>query len=561
MRGLALAGLLVHAVLCEPLKWETYKLNHADAKHFIVTEAKIDGRAGHQLRVVRFSQGHPSAHIVLLPPAPGQGSQYWEGELAKLARIYSRDYVLYAPDLRGTLHASPFTDTRDERWNRSDVSSLESKDGSLRLPDISVAGLASDVGALLDRIREEAGFTGTVHLHARSFGTLVAICLLEKREREFASVMFESMLPAGSWEAPANDLAFLERCDADEFCRQHFGGKDGLQARSMLLAVGSSPSLNKCTKAIVEAFDKRKSGPLGGAQASSLRVFELLMPFLHGRVKAGKYHSAMLVLPFLQNAYSCPDPAGFATDILPKFVQAAEEAGYSRFEHFDRDVDVNRLMNVFLMMGEVFGLGSAKDHPCQAPLALGFSSPCVLFKYYSRYLKTFKEVLGRRSADYSLAKSAHTSLFFVGGALDLLTPLRATEEIYERSEGKAKRLIAFSNLGHHPLSDDVCSSQVGSEFLGRASAEATDLCLREANEKGLDWTFAELASLPAGKWWVCSAAAAKNAKPAPVPAEPWNWWLVGAGALGGLLLCAVVVAVAGIAWRMGRAARLSSLNA
>jgi hypothetical protein len=187
-----------------------------------------------------------------------------------------------------------------------------------------------------------------------------------------------------------------------------------------------------------------------------------------------------------------------------KFVKDAKNP-FSRYTTFGREVDINRFSNTYLIMYEVFNMGLEKDHPCQGAAPLGLASPCILYKYYSKYAKQFKKILEKHSHNYSIAKNSQTRMFFIGGALDLVTPLSTTSEFHEKSTGKEKRLLEFQTLGHHPLSEGVCAKEIGQEILGKSGPSDTDACMKRVNAEQLDWTMPKIKYILG--WWAGKKAA------------------------------------------------------
>ncbi|PJF18393.1 hypothetical protein PSACC_01808 [Paramicrosporidium saccamoebae] len=481
------------------LKWETYKPKDVDATKYIITAAKLNTGQSHETRVVRFSRGHPSAHIFLLPPAPGQGAKYWESEVEKLRAVYGEDFVLYAVDLRGTTNGTPFFDESSGNWNSLDED-LKSQSGKLSISSLNVSGMASDLERLVNRVKDDPGFAGKVYLHARSFGALIAKKVLESSDKTYSAVVFESSLVPGSWTHIQNDSSFLKLCESDDFCRHQFNGMSPLQMRNAVASIGS-PGYNECSTALMETLKKESIGLLPSDASDWVRVQEFLQPFFQGKIQIGDYHSAMITLPFLSATYLCPSVDTYKKDILPKMIKFVKDAKnpFSRYTTFGSEVDINRFANAYLMMYEVFNMGLEKDHPCQGAAPLGLASPCILYKYYHKYIKQFKKILGKHSHDYSSVKNSNTKMFFIGGALDLVTPLSTTSEFHDKSTGMEKRLLKFQNLGHHPLNKGACAREIGREILGKAGSGDTDACMKRANAEKLDWKMPKISYI--SSWW------------------------------------------------------------
>jgi pimeloyl-ACP methyl ester carboxylesterase len=542
---------LLATASAKPLNWEVYKVQDGDASNFIVTAATFKAHRGHNLRVVRYIRGHPTSHIILLPPAPGQGAKYWEGELAMLTKMYEKDFVLYAPDLRGT-GEFPFMSNKETSWMHSGVDKdLKSDDGLLDLDDLTIAGLAYDVTSIVDRIKDDATFQGKLVIHSRGFGSLVAIEALERDDKMFESVILESHLPLGAWTNVQNDSSFLDLCARDDFCKSQFGGMDPKQIRTVLVSLGS-PNYNSCAAVMIEEIKKMESFSKLASDASDwMRLQEFLTPFMYGRVKLGSYNSADIVLPFLSNAYLCPDVEKFKKEVLPDMIRLAQETGVNKFEHFGRNADVNNFVNAWFMMQEIFQMGSPKQHVCQTPTPLGMANPCVIYQYYYRFYKAMKNRLQNRSSKCLEIKAPETNLYFVGGGQDLLTPLLTTEDLYTKSEAKSKRLFKLSLQGHNPLGEGVCARQIGAEILGQGTKEETFACIEKVSFQKLNWLLPGLKTPPAGTWWTM-AVDGEPKRPVQNGAG-FTAWYIGAMVVG---ILAVITVTGHVIWILTRSKKV-----
>lgn len=539
--------------------WTKYQLkDNALKEKFICTESDFSSRYGHKLRIIRCSRGHPTAHIFTVGPAAGESSTYWIKRLGDMEKIYGTDFVLYAMDLRGSGGASRFTDTAtDMSWTSSDFESLQTTDGKLEISELNLDGLSMDVEELVEGVKGEGGFTGTVHLHARSFGSQIAGRLMERDKKFFKSVLIESHLPSKKLFELQNDVGFLDLCAKDDFCRSQFGGMDPKLSRNIISSL-SSAGYNECAVALMETLKKGDLGLLIHNQSDHLLLGEFLSPILHGKTEVeGSPHSALLVLPFLSAAYMCPDVGKFKNVILPAMVGLYKKQSVGRLESFEKgETEMNRAANAWLMSKEVFRMSSEdreQKHICHTPAPLGLSVPCVLYQHYYNYYKKMKKSLGRPSVSEEVFKH-EGEIIFVGGALDLLCPLRPTMNAYESAEGSKKHLLAFNNLGHHPLGDSKCAKHIGAQLLGRGDAEAADGCVKEENSTKIKWSTIQ------PSWWAGSATGttgSNNLEDKLSTAtrdgkgffSTWAWWEIILGVLMGTSIIAIIV---GLAWYLGR---------
>lgn len=538
------------------LEWSKREVK-AVGERFICTESDFGPSRGHQLHLTRCSRGHPTAHIFAVGPAPGDDGSYWIDRLDDMEKIYGTDFVLYAASLRGSEGASHFTDSaRDMSWTRSDFEDTTTTDGKLELDRLHLDGLAADLEDLIEAVKEEAGFVGSVYLHARSFGAQIAERLMTRNKSLLKGVLIESGLPRQGLFEVHNDAEFLELCAQDDFCKARFGGMDPKLARNIISSL-SSPGYNGCADAILEALRKKDKPELSlllGGESEFLALSEFLTPFLHGKISTqdAGVHPALLVMPFLSAAYTCPDVQKFKTTILPAMIDLYKKCPASRFEPFERgDPKMNRFANAWLMNKEVLGMGKEdkeKKHVCHTPTPLGLTMPCVLYKHYHTYYKAMKGALGNPSPREESPFKHDGQIIFVGGALDLLCPLSSATKAYGKAEGSKKRLIKLTGLGHHPLSESKCARQIGTELLGRGDASATDSCVGGENSaKSIIWKQIK------PDWWAgsakSSAASSSSGKTKQGKEAEWTLWqkasLVAIFVLAAVLLLALM-------WILGR---------
>lgn len=523
------------------LRWREYQYGGRRptvADQFISLERTVQGSVG-LLRVVRWQRGHPSAHIFLVAPEAGQAaSTYWEGRLEELLRIYGRDFCLYAVDLRGTSDSNPFhhlglsahddEDSDDEKGHhgRSATGSANDSDSDrshegLRLTDITVGGQAEDLLVAIRVIKEEPGFTGNIYLHARAFGCFIATQAIELNSGHIplAGALLESPLPVahGPLSGPS-DVDLIDACTKDPGCRKALG-MDAAQVRAAIASLASR-HLNACTRLLHEVLEKESStySRLGRNASDWLRLLELF--YLVSRLpEAG----SMILLPLVQTTFVCSDPLKYeqqvVADLLKGVIQRPSGDCVGLFDPRGRDQGGGSFVNAWLMLREWFAVGThqgRRQHACKDVVIRGLASPCFLYRYYRRYLHSFKG-LSRRKYEGSLTvpykiKGGNTKLIFVAGALDMHSPATAAREWHAKSTSdQGLSVHVFGGQAEMPLKEaSACVARVGDELLRGSSPEVVESCLRlPEGARLIDWSFKNVNEMSVNKWWTLPAEAEK----------------------------------------------------
>lgn len=457
--------------------------------------------------VTRLSSGRPVNHIILLAGGPGQKGSSISEKVGQFSEDFGPDFVLYAPDHRGTGKSGKFAGANRHGLS-SDLREL-SKAGVLPIESITIENAAWDVVALAEMIKRDAGWLpeSKLVLLGCSYGGIWGSRAVNLRPELFDWLFLNSALVASAFWDPVRDRELLRACAEDTFCHAQMGGNvDGLRNAMTYLA---DPSFNECTRRfhqMVGLAPEREAGETDPSRV--LQSYQnLLSALVLKLIKSGPLGSRP-GLAFIKNMYQCHHPEVFGS-LLAAVMEMAYASGLaveasemvSMLLSDDDSMNilgdgqaVSTLINVYMIGNELYDFSAPPPAECAARVPLGLFSLCSSYwSYKKNWERSFAELPKSRPARSLEAatriSSSRTKVLVFQGALDPITPLPALEKYYAGLRVPYKRMVVHRNYGHVGVFSSPCSKYILGELLHGGSTAWTDLCVVMENRRRLDWSF------------------------------------------------------------------------
>lgn len=445
------------------------------------------------VHVERYSAGAPQGHLILLAGGPGQDAASWRGDVAAFAAMMGEDFCIYLMDHRGLGKSSrPFSRDSTEWQTRLGERMHEA---GMDPAWFSISNAARDVASLARLVRANCPESRRIVLLGVSYGGLLAARAVAIRPALFDWLLLDSPSMLEGRFARDKDESFWTGCLRNRTCRKFAHSKRLI--RRVYDRVARGTRRNACVRQ--------------AERAGEARIVDFLRPFLHDTIPdAGasasaesRVHPAMLVVPFVLQAYQCPDARLFARSILRKMVKLRgplEGRGEARDGSYGA---VNSFINNYIVCSEIFGFAHRRA-PAQctddsSPVSV--ADQCCLYNHYREACGRLREhCYGPDEYAANPISTDRTKIVLLLGSMDLKTPPRPAHDWLSGVRAAAKIMLAFNTLGHSLLPEAPCAA-----LLFRVIREESPLgdlrtCVRRANEQGLDWSFSEEYTF-AAQWW------------------------------------------------------------